>query len=102
MKTKKTLTPEPELAKERFKSNAPFIFSIPRPYEDGMVERDKDMYVKVQKLHLRYQELRQQLLDYAQRHEKRYQETKEALDVSSSLLNRYFQRKQKNNDQLFG
>ncbi|HEX8331055.1 MAG TPA: hypothetical protein VF622_00465 [Segetibacter sp.] len=98
MKANHDITPEQEPSKGKLKSNAPFIFSIPRPYEDGLVERDKDMYVKVQKLQQRYQDVRQQLLEYAQRHERRCQQTRNAIDTSFSLLNRYFQRKQKDNE----
>lgn len=102
MKTQKSFTPGQLPAKEQFTGTPPFIFSIPRPYEDGNLARDKDMYVKVQQLHKRFLDLKQQLLAYAAKHETQYQQTRQAIDRSRYIIKKYIQRKQKDDDELYG
>lgn len=86
MKIEKINSLEKEQAKERFKYDMPLVFSIPRPYEDAIKERDKEMHFRVQNLRQQYQHLKAELHNYSEIYEKRYTQTRQAIQMSNSLL----------------
>lgn len=57
MKTKINL-PQKMLLNALLNCDAPFLFSIPRPYEDVIIERDKNKFILEQQLTKHYEDLK--------------------------------------------
>ena len=72
---------------DRFNCRAPFVFSIPRMYEDDY-ERNDGWYLRLQKIEKKAKELKDEMLSITQRHLHRYTTTRRMIEASLERCNK--------------
>jgi hypothetical protein len=75
-----------------FNCRAPYVFSIPRMYDDDY-ERNDTWYIQLQKIEKRARELKDEMLSITKRHLYLYSKTKRIVEASLERCNKIIYRK---------